>query len=160
MGRDGPIDWQPYLWERPRPARPEDIDRVEAELGVRFPEDYRAVLLAHQGEVPRPELFDFEENCRTTTTVMGPLFHVLEGADTTAASYNIVESYRLRQDSLPPGIVPFSEDPGGNPIAFDFRRSAEAPTVVFVNHEAVGEAEYIWPVAGSFTEFLGLMHEE
>lgn len=157
MGR-GRLGWRPYHWDRPRPASPADVERVETALGIRFPEDYRRVVQEHQGEAPIPNLFDFEEKGRRTTSVMGPLLHFREDAGGTAESYHILRSWELRRDWLPPRVIPFSEDPGGNPIAFDFRRSADAPPVVFVDHESGGVA--IWPIAASFTEFLSSLYSE
>jgi cell wall assembly regulator SMI1 len=156
-----PVRWQPYLWERSRPASPADIERVEAGLGVRFPEDYRRAVMEHQGEAPHPNLFDFVEEGKKTTTVMGPLFHFAEDAgDESLDSYNVLESYRARGNILPEGVIPFSEDPGGNPIAFDFRRSADSPPVVFVNHEAAGGDEGVWTVAASFSELLDKLYSD
>jgi cell wall assembly regulator SMI1 len=154
------VRWQPYLWEQPRPASPFDIARVEASLGVRFPEDYRRAVMEHQGEVPHPNLFDFVEEGRKTTTVMGFLLHFLGDAGEEERDYHILENYRARRNILPSGVVPFSQDPGGNPIAFDFRRSASRPTVVFVNHEAAGEGERVWPVAATFSELLGKLYSD
>jgi cell wall assembly regulator SMI1 len=80
-----PIEWQSYLWEQSRSASSSDIERVERELEVYFPDDYRAIVIENQGKVPKQNLFDFLENGHKTTTVMGVLFHFLE--DKSEAGY-------------------------------------------------------------------------
>lgn len=154
----GELTWRPYLWDTPRPAPPHEIARAEAALGIHFPADYRRIVAVHQGEVPDPNLFDFTEDGRRTTSVMGPLFHFAADEAGPARSYHLLASLELRRDWLPPRVIPFSEDSGGNPIAFDFRHSASAPPIVFVDHESGGSA--VWPIAASFSEFLGLLHAE
>ncbi|MDB9317606.1 SMI1/KNR4 family protein [Nodularia spumigena] len=156
-----PIQWQSYLWEQSRPATLSDIERIETALRIHFPNDYRDVVMQHQGEIPQQNLFDFIENNDQTILVMGVLFHFLEDkSESGFYTYNILENYKNRRHLLPPQVIPFSEDPGGNCIAFDFRKTPDAPTIVFVDHEAVGEANWISYIAANFTEFLSLLYED
>jgi len=156
-----PIEWQSYLWEQSRPASSSDIERVERELEVHFPDDYRPIAMEHQGEAPKQSLFDFLENGQQTTSVMGVLFHFLEDkSEAGYYSYNLLENYRNRQHLLPPQVIPFGEDPSGNSIAFDFRQASQKPTIVFVNHEAVEEANWVSEIAENFRAFLNLLYED
>ena len=93
--------------------------------------------------------------------VMGVLFHFCEDKSKSSFySYNILENYLNRRHILPLQVIPFSEDPGGNSIAFDFRESLDAPSIVFVDHEAIGEANWISFIAANFTEFLNMLYED
>src|SRR5205814_2145735 len=139
------------------PASSTAIQQVETALQVRFPEDYREVVRQHQGEAPRQSLFDFLEHGQETTSVMGALFHFLDEASASGFySYNLLQNYNNRRHLLPEGVIPFSEDSGGNSIAFDFRHSPDAPSVVFVNHEATEAEEQVLPIAPDFRAFLNL----
>ncbi len=155
------VKWQPYLWKQSHPASLRDIERVETALELRFPKDYRVVAIQHQGEVPQQNLFDFVEKGQQTTSVMGVLFHFLEDkSEAGYYSYNLLENYRNRQHLLPAQIIPFSEDPAGNSIAFDFRKATKNPSIVFVNHEAIDEVNKIVEIATNFSEFQNFLYED
>jgi cell wall assembly regulator SMI1 len=153
------LTWRPYLWQDDRPADPAAISNAEKAIGFRFPQDYRSVVAEHQGKTPWPNAFDFGGAEERNTTAMNGLFHFLKVDDPRLRGYHLLQNFRERSATLPPGIVPFSEDAGGNAIAFDFRTSAEAPAVVLVDHERMGQAGWIQPVADSFTEFLNLLYD-
>jgi len=65
----------------------------------------------------------------------------------------------IAQNLLPDGVYPFAFDPAGNYFAFDYRHSASAPFIVFLEHELETEDGYLYDVlvAGSFTEMLDNM---
>jgi cell wall assembly regulator SMI1 len=155
------IKWNSYLWQESRPAILRDIEHIETALGIHFPDDYRKVVMLHQGEIPQQNLFNFVENNEKTILVMSVLFHFLEDkSESGFYSYNVLENYHNRRHLLPPLVIPFSEDPGGNQIAFDFRKTPDAPTIVFVDHEEVGETNWVSCIASNFTEFLSMLHED
>ena len=155
------VAWHPYLWTTSRGATRRDIERVESALGLAFPLDYRELVMRRQGEVPRPGVFDVAQGSRTTSSVMGVLFHFLdEESAPDVYSYNLLESYRNRRHLLPDLVIPFSEDPAGNSIAFDFRKDANAPMVVFVDHEATDESSRIWPIAPNVSALLRELRED
>jgi hypothetical protein len=68
------------------------------------------------------------------------------------------EVYKSIQPHVPQGIYPFAATGAGDFICFDYRRSSNAPAVVFYFAEAEGE-EAIYPVADHFTEFLSKLHD-
>lgn len=70
----------------------------------------------------------------------------------------ILEVYWSIQPHVPQGIYPFAATGAGDFICFDYRRSQTAPSVVFYFAEDEGE-EAIYPIAGSFTEFLSKLHD-
>jgi hypothetical protein len=53
--------------EDPGPTlQDEEIDKVQSQLGVVFPEDYRRFLLRYNGGRPKPDLFSIEVPNGTT----------------------------------------------------------------------------------------------
>jgi cell wall assembly regulator SMI1 len=153
------MEWTDYLWDEAHPATDADIAAAERALGVTFPQALRDALREHQGQVPDPGLFDFDEGGERTTSVMGPLFHVREAAAGDPA-YQLVHVARSRKHLLPDGVVPFSEDPSGNMIALDYRASKSTPPVVFLNHEEAGAGAGVTTLASSFEAFLAMLHED
>lgn len=155
------VKWEYYLWDDDRPASEADIKQVEGELGVRLPADYVAVVRSQQGKTPDPYRFDFVEGGRETGSSMGPLFHFMPpGKAGPYENYGVVQNLNLRREQLPPGVIPFSEDGSGNQIAFDYRADPDAPVVVFVNHEAEVQEEWISWLAATFTDFLEALYED
>jgi len=53
----------------------------------------------------------------------------------------------------PPAIIPFAEDTGGDLFCFDYRKSAETPSVVFWS-----AGTGIIAIAPDFTTFLDALH--
>ena len=72
---------------------------------------------------------------------------------------SMLEVYKSIQPRVPEDIYPFAATGAGDSICFDYRRSPDAPSVVFYFAEAEGE-EAIYPVANSFTEFLSILHDD
>ena len=48
------------LDECARPLSAEDVQAIEAQIGVRLPDDYKAFLLRHNGGRPRPNAFPIQ----------------------------------------------------------------------------------------------------
>lgn len=147
------MKWTAYLFAA-QPAFDEaGFNAWAARLGLHFPEAYVELLRNHQGMVPEAGLFRYNDSRRENMTVMGPLFHF-------ALDNSEQESYRLGATpykQLPAGIVPFSEDPGGFPIAFDFRKNERTPAIVLVDTEK----PVIIRVAEDFESFInGLFADE
>jgi hypothetical protein len=152
------VSWVRGLWDDERPIPPDAIERAEHDLGIAFPRSYCLVAAEHQGMQPKPDRFDFVEDGEQTESVMGPLFHFLDTDDPNdLPDYHIVANYRLKRKALPAQVIPFSQDPGGNAIAFDYRKPGAEPPVVFVDHEA-DDDNCVWPVAATFSQLLDELH--
>jgi cell wall assembly regulator SMI1 len=157
-GRGKNIVWRPFVWTKSRTAKIGNLAAAEAILDVKFPDDYRRFVRLHQGQSPEPSEFDFQQEGNPNTSTVNVLLHFLEPeGNSDAAEYNIVQTNRNARDSLAPRLIAFAEDPAGNYLAFDFRRPATPPPVVFVDHERVGGPGWVSPVAATFTEFLRLL---
>lgn len=150
------IAWESYLEVSPQAAEA-DIARVEQALGVRFPDDFRAALRAHQGQVPAANILHAPP---VTDVSFGPLLHVAREADGYEADYAIeaaLDTWRIYS----PQLVPIADSGGGNVFAYDYAADASQPPIVFVNHEAEpGSAKALTRVAGSLQELLGKLRPD
>ena len=152
-------------WRRPAaaPATQEQIAAVERSLGVRYPEDFRALAPAIHGASPSPDEFAlvYPRNRRRSG---GFISVVLSFDPGTGYDFvlKLVEAQR-RDGVLPAGVVPFGKDGGGDMVAFDFRRDPVNPPVVYVAStnasDDEGDEGHIVPLADSFTGFLAMLHD-
>ena len=146
------ISWRPYVWKTARPATPQEMAKLEEELGVSLPADYKNLAITHQGMAPTPCVLDIGRG----NTVVCELLTISFDEEHWGSS--MLEAYKDTQHYLPQGIYPFAATGAGDFICFDYRRSPDAPSVVFYFTEAEGE-EAIYPVANSFTEYLSKLHD-
>ncbi|MGG4444939.1 SMI1/KNR4 family protein [Brevibacillus sp. HB1.4B] len=149
----------------------QDIEEVEAALGVRFPKDFVECMLENNEGCPVPCVFDYEEG-------EGKVFHTFYSLSSKVGSYYILTAHEDLKDCVPDGVIPIGYDAAGNYICFDYSNGKHAePIVVFVHHEFLiteedlyeGEIEEksleewqrdaISPVAETFTEFLSKLYE-
>ncbi|WP_294327905.1 SMI1/KNR4 family protein [uncultured Sphingomonas sp.] len=131
---------------------PDDADRarIEGAVGARLPDDYRELVVAHQGQVLVADPVAVPEQGKVDFGVLLlALSPAIAGDD---ASYCIERCQENMRDYYPAGLLPFADDTGGNYWAFDFRQSQDRPAVVFIDHEIEGE-EGVTPVAPDFAGF-------
>ncbi|RFZ90984.1 SMI1/KNR4 family protein [Mucilaginibacter conchicola] len=115
-------------WKHAKPLKDVNtITQVEQELGVKFPVAFTEIIKEHNNGSPKSDTFDTEKR---TGKAFGELlnFNLTE-------KYNILYEYSLIKDKLPPNVIPFAGDAGGNYLCFDYRRSADAPTIIRWDHE-------------------------
>lgn len=145
----GAIKWQPYLWAEPRLVAPGELEQLEKQLGVSFPESYKQLVSRYQGMAPEPSLFNVEGGKN--------IFCALLTVSTFEEheSYSMLSTYELLKPCLPVDIYPFATTGGTGYICFDYRNAASQPTVVFVTMAAT-----VHPIAASFEEFLEGLHED
>lgn len=146
------ISWRPYVWKTVHPASPHEVARLEQEWNVSLPSDYKALAITHQGMAPTPCILDIGQS----DTVVCELLTISLDEERWGSSMS--EVYKSIRHHVPQGIYPFAATAAGDCICFDYRSSPEAPAVVFYFREAEGD-EAIYPVAGSFTEFLSKLHD-
>ncbi|MCY8232267.1 SMI1/KNR4 family protein [Priestia filamentosa] len=161
------LEWK-YL---EKPARDEDIKKVEEKLNVIFPEDYKQCIRTNHGARPKRDIFEVEGMER----VFGALL-MIQTPEKAIDILRVYENYKL---TLPKNVIPFADDPSGNLICFDYKNHSENPIVVFWEHEDAWEKEMlmkeeglseeeaeevarenIFYVADTFTEFLQKLHED
>jgi len=144
------ILWEDYVWDKYIPLTGLEIEKVESSLNVQFPDDYKSVVIKHQGQTPVQCCFKVNDNY---IVVFNTLFHFNDGESKT---YNIIKNNNIASEFLPEMIIPFADTAGDDFVCFDYR-SGEVK-VVFASHERSGE-EAIIPIANSFTEFLSMLYE-
>lgn len=129
----------------PRPAAPEQIGEAERALGAALPDSFRRFQLEF-GDCQNAPL---------------DIYNVLpaDPPGLNVVSINLKERTEMGP-RLPPYLIAFSDDGGGDLFCFDTRavNDNEAPVVVW-NHE-LGEDQTPEPVAPSFVEWLRSELEE
>lgn len=142
------IEWE----ESESPVGRDAIEKLETELGVKFPEDYVLVALKSHGEYPNLDTYDFEGRNEAA-------FDRLLSLDPEEEDYikTVIDDI---QDRLVPKIIPFAADPFGNYICFDYRKNNN-PTVVFWDHEKAYENpdSGLLPICNTFSELEDKLYE-
>jgi SMI1 / KNR4 family (SUKH-1) len=98
------IEWEEYL-EIPV-ATDEDIQRIEHQLGVPFPEEFKQVLKLAQGKSSIPEVIESEELSEVT---FGAIFHVLPEVE---PAYSIIRKKEI-WDKYIPNLLPIADSGDG-----------------------------------------------
>lgn len=144
------ILWEDYTARNVPPPGDADRARIEVAIGGRLPDAYWALVVAHQGNIP--------EEGEGDPPPIGVLLlaNAPDSVGKGAQSYCIERCWEAMRDYYPAGLLPFSDDTGGNVWAFDFRRDPDRPAVVFIDHEIEGEAG-ITPVAPDFAGYWALV---
>jgi cell wall assembly regulator SMI1 len=146
--------------EKPRsPLRREDITRVERQLGVIFPEDYRRFLLRYNGGRPKPDLFRIEAAGPEWDDIMN-WFYCINPGD----MYGLVENNdELLRSRMPPELIAIGDDPLGNQICIAVKGSKKG-SVYFWDHENEapdGEEpwwENVYLLADTFEKFVDSLY--
>jgi cell wall assembly regulator SMI1 len=132
-------------------ASEESIQKLESEIGLRLPDDYRRFLAAYNGGKPEPSGFAFETDEGPSDSAVR-YFLTLE----RDKNYGILENIRDYQDRIPKGLMPIACDSFGNLVLIDVGAKALG-SVYFWDHEKESMEEPTWEnisfVAPSFTAF-------
>lgn len=145
------MDWRKLQWSNcQRALSEEEIRRVEEALGVRFPTDYRDCVQHCHGGKPHPNMFWFDD---PDIGNMGSSLGVLLSFNPDD-SENILDTYRRLSPFLPPSIIPFADDGGGDFMCFNFHQPGPS-SVAYWHH---GEEDVV-PLSDSFSSFLDLLRD-
>ena len=145
------------------PLTEERLQKLEAKLKGRLPDDYRAFLLRHNGGRPTLSRFTFEADGEAQESVLEWFFAVHDH------SYEEPDDWDQDSGELPPyfaqplqdvwadfrsekpksGVLPIGRDPGGNLVGLGYT-GKRAGAVWWYDHET----ESFVRLAGSFSEFL------
>ncbi|MDR2231329.1 MAG: SMI1/KNR4 family protein [Flavobacteriaceae bacterium] len=144
------------------------IQRVESQLGVKFPLDYINIVKEHNASTPSPNTID-------TSRQRGKAFGELLDFNLDAEE-NIISLYDEIKNKIPKKVYPITMDPGGNFLCYDFRQGENNPIIVrwdheqkFIiedkeiiieDHERESEYYHLDFVANSFTEVLTELYGE
>ena len=142
------IEWEFYLWDKEVTATDAEINLVETELGIKFPEDFLAVAKYHQGKTPEP----CEFTVGSCSDVFNHLLHFRSLGE--YKEYSILSTKNALAHYLPQNHIPFAGTPGGNFLCFVYENE-ESPYVAHVNHELpINDKDCITKVAASFEAFI------
>lgn len=126
----------------------EVFEKIEDDLKVKFPIEYKEIVLSSNGASPEPNIFDTEKmNGRVAEYLLS--FDLKE-------KMNIIETYEILKDRLPSGIIPIINDPFGNYICLQILKEKQTSCIVFWEHET-NNIEYI---SESFQSFLNMLYSE
>ncbi len=136
-----------------------DLARVESEIGVALPSDYRVFLLEFNGGQPTPDGFMFKGGSD------GSLVNILFGVGHARATNDVVRVWRGNRTAVPQDLLPIGYDAGGNFICLGLRGERrgrvyfQAADLVAEEDDPWGE-EFVWLVADSFAEFIENLSDE
>ena len=141
----------------------ERIQRYERYWGVRFPDDYREFLKTYNGVESVEKSFEAVGHLFALTR----FFCVLEDYkerdegwyDLMVVEAPMTEFLTRDPDSTAVELAPIGEVFGECFLCLDYRQDPEHPGVCILDKENSGEYDpTTYPVANSFTEFLGMLH--
>jgi cell wall assembly regulator SMI1 len=145
--------------EAGRPIDPSDVDALEKEMRVKFPEPYRAFLIAYHGGRPTPSNFFPVIHGRVTPMRI----HFFLGIYDDLNSCDLRWNFNTLKGRIPNKVIPIASDEFGNRFCLDLRSRVTSP-VLFWNHEeeAAGPKGAIKvAVATSFDDWLRqLTHQD
>ena len=134
------------------PLSPDDIDAFEREIGGRLPDDYKRFLLAHNGGMNDPRL---------GLSWDGGL-HEIPGFDSLLApgQSGLRRALENLRELNIDGYLPVTMTQNQEDICLDIRDKIGTVWFVRYAHENyVPVAARLFPLAGSFTEFLDMLVE-
>lgn len=120
----------------------EEIHKVEENLDVIFPTDYKEYVKKCNGGFPNKDEFYFEDGCCSVS-----LRNLISLHYDMLATYEDVNSYISEK------VIPFMETRSGDLLCFDFRKSLTYPPIVYMDHEEEGD-ESLSELCNTFTELI------
>jgi len=120
------------------------FEEVENELLVKFPNEYKKIVLENNGGSPEFNIFN-------TKQTDGRVAEYLLSFD-LKEKMNILETYKGLKDRLPLKIIPIISDPFGNYVCIDFSQASLG--IVFWEHES----NKIEKVTDSFIDFINSLY--
>lgn len=140
----------------PVPLSPTAQAAAEQALGLVWPADYRAYMLAHNGGRVKPDTFDIGWRTGQAGAAAGTwaqvarLFYVHEGPHENLLKMNRV-TFKHR---LPQGTLAIGRDPGSNLLLLRCDEGPRHGEVLYWLMEMESQGDNVAPVAASFDEFL------
>jgi len=129
------------------PLTAEELEKFEAHLQVRLPEEYRRFLLEYNGGRPEPNLFTFQDQ------EDGSDCHYLLGLNGTDG-FDLRPFIETHKDRLPAGLFTIAYDSLGNLICLSTRKE-DAGKIYFWDHQTHGkQGQAPTLVAENFETFL------
>lgn len=118
------------------------LEKLEAELGLVFPESYRNMILEHNGARVKPNAYRISNRVESINNF-----------------FDINKTYEFFNELLPSKLVPIGRDAGDNLICLDFRQEDSTPVLFWDYEIAEISSGALSFVADSFEEFLDMLFE-
>jgi cell wall assembly regulator SMI1 len=133
-------------------ASPDEIEKVESELGVELPDDYRSFLQRTNGG-------DLEDNFLPPEADAGARYLYSAGPNDDDDIFDLVTAATFYSPQSPsdaeidPDYLPIGEDDGGNVICLKVRGDDRGATY-FWAHDAFANTDPFKRLADSFGDFF------
>ena len=142
----------------------DDIKKVEKELSVSFPEDYKKHILKYNGghpvknSYPIIEIYDFDRYGWGKSTIYDceiAWFYAINNED-----YDIVKENKFFEDRIPNNFIAIGEGSGGDLICISIREK-DYGKVYFWGHDWDIGPNFVSHVliANSFADFINSLYE-
>ncbi len=142
------LEW----FETPVTSSEEEVSKIETQLGVNFPDDYRQFLMVNGGGSPVETDFVIDEPRGPFDASVGIFLHAGSGEYGIAPTLKNLESRRVS------GLVPVAESGGGDFVCLDYREGL-TPSISYWHHGRYGLNDEVVAVSRTFAEFLNLLQE-
>jgi cell wall assembly regulator SMI1 len=140
------------------PITRSDIDKVERQFDISFPDAYIRYLLAYNGGRVTPAVFRIVGSSRGDRGILHQLFSIAPGQ-----IGNLASSIQRHLGRMPAEIVPIGNDPGGEMICIGVRGDSTGAIFMW---DRTGEVEdgatywgNIYRLSASLDEFFASLHE-
>lgn len=130
------------------PIKDEDLDRLEGDLGVTLPSEYKKFLLKCNGGVPEPYLVDVPDLPGSPTDIQ-VFFGIGREVESSDLRWNFD---KFGRDQIYGSIYPIGCDSGGGIFAL---RSLSSEVMDICYFESFDSTRKVFSVAEGFAEFLG-----
>lgn len=155
------------LFDSAAPLTREEIDRLESQLGVSFPEDYIEFILKNNGGEPEEDwLFDFNDGVSESenTSVIRGFYKFYLHEDDSPSYDDLVKicNTMWKEKAFGRDMVAIADDPGGNPICMCVS-GENFGKVYFADHEFEDtKTGYLFmsEVAPSFSAFMDKLYAD
>jgi len=134
------------------PISVEDVENLEAHIGIRLPDDYRAFLLKHNGGRPTPDTYPIEG---LANNPFGGV-HFFFGIDDPVESCNLDWNFRIMNGRLPSNLFAIAGDAGMDLICLSLFGDDAGSVVFWDGYHEPSEPSYanVYRIAESFPAFL------
>jgi hypothetical protein len=131
---------------------PERIRRLESELGMSLPDEYKTFLLRHNGGRPIPNAFPIEGLANNPFGVIQVFF----GVDDPIESCNVDWNYDVHKGRVPSNLLPIATDDGGDLVCLSIFGDDSGAVLFWDRHSEPAEPSYenVYRIAASFAGFI------
>lgn len=149
FNRINTMTWQKYINTDLDAVTLNGLLVLESEIGFKFPDDVRTLIIKHQGQVPDKMMIESDE---LTPVQFGPVLH----ASKNKSDINSIRYAFNKWSEFYKNLVPIARSgQSGCVFALDYRTNSANPAVVFIDANTDPEdQDSVLFVANNITELL------